>query len=100
MDAEAEDDVLIYRNRQWIGALEHHADRLAQRDQRDVRVIDVLAENPDLARGGDIVIALVHAIEAPEQRRLAAAGWPDERGDEAFLDVHVDIDQRLELPVP
>ena len=100
VDAQAEDHVLIDRDGQRVGPLEDHADGLAQFDQRDVRVVDVLAQNPDLARGGDVAVALVDAVEAAQQRGLAAAGRADERGDEAVLDVHGDVDQRLELAVP
>ena len=100
MDAQAEDHVFIDRNGQRIGALEHHADRFAQFDQRNVRVVDVLAQDLDFAGGGDVAVALVDAVEAAQQGGLAAAGRPDERGDEAVLDVDGDVDQRLELAVP
>ena len=100
MDAQAEDDVLVDRDGQRIGPLEDHADGLAQFDQRDVRVVDVLAEDLDFAGGGDVAVAFVDAVEAAQQGGLAAAGGADERGDDPVLDVGVDVDERLELGVP
>ena len=59
-----------------------------------------LPSSLDFARGGDVAVALVDAIEAAQQRRLAAAARADERGDDAVLDVDGDVDERLELAVP
>ena len=100
VDAQAEDDVLVDRDGQRVRALEHHADRLAQLDQRHVRVVDVLAEDRDFAGGGDVAVALVDAVEAAQQRGLAAAGRADQRGDLAVADIEVDVLQRLEVAVP
>ena len=44
-------------------------------------------------------IERVHPVERAEERRLAAAGRTDERGDAALGDVEVDVLQRLELAV-
>ena len=48
----------------------------------------------------DVAVALVDAVEAAQQRRLAAAARADERGDLAVLDVDADADERLEVAVP
>ena len=55
--------------------------------QRDVGVVDVLAEDGDFAGGGDVAVALVDAVEAAQQRGLAAARRTDQRRDDARLDV-------------
>ena len=41
-----------------------------------MRGVDVVSEDLDLARGGDVTVALVDAIEATEQRRLAHPEGP------------------------
>ena len=96
---QPEDDVLVDRDRQRVGPLEDHADRLAQLGQADVVVVDVLALDDDLAVGGDVPVALVDPVEAAQQGRLAAARGADQRGDDARLDVHAHLEQRLEVAV-
>jgi hypothetical protein len=80
--------------------LEHHTDRPSELDQRHIGVVDVLAENLDLAFGRDVAVALVDAVEAAEQRGLAATRGPDQRGDDAVLDGQRDALQRLKVAVP
>jgi hypothetical protein len=41
----------------------------------------------------------VHAVEAAQVGRLAAAGRADQRGDLLVVDRHVDVLQRLEVAV-
>ena len=50
--------------------------------------------------GGDVSVALVDAVEAAQQRGLAAAGGADQRGDDPRLDVQRDVVQGLELAIP
>ena len=97
MDAQAEDHIFIDRDRQRVGPLENHAHGLAQLDERDVGVVDVLAQDLDLARGFDVAVALVDAVEAAQQGGLAAARRADQRGDQTLPDVEDDVVQRLEL---
>ena len=97
---DAEQHVLVDRDRQRIGPLEDHAHRFAQRAQRDVGVVDVLAEDGDFAGGGDVAVALVDAVEAAQQRGLAAARGADQRRDDARLDVDRDVLEGLEIAVP
>src|SRR5437773_12293122 len=98
--AQAKQHVVVDRNRQWVGALEDHADRLAELGERHVRVIDVLAQHGDFAGGGDVPVALVDAVETSQKRRLAAAGWPDQSGDAPRLDLDVDVLEGLKISVP
>src|SRR5271157_4593185 len=64
-----------------IGLLENHADAPSQRDRVGARGRDQFTVKPDLPfhpRTGDQV---VHAVEAAQERTLAATGGPDDRGD-------------------
>ncbi len=97
---DPEDHVVVDGNRQRIRPLEHHADRLAQLGEVHVRIVDVLAENANLARGPHAAVALVEPVRAAQERRLAAARGTDQRGDDAVPDVDGDVLQRLEVAVP
>jgi hypothetical protein len=82
LDAETVGDVLVDGFGERVRLLEDHADALAQLDDVHARVVDVDPVDPDLA-GGDAraVDQVVHAVEAAQERALAAAGGPDEGGD-------------------
>src|SRR5690606_28294604 len=41
----------------------------------------------------------IDAVEDAQQGRLAAARWPDDRGDLAVRDVHVDRLERMEIRI-
>ena len=62
--------------------------------------VDVLAQDLDRAGGAHVAEALVDAIDAAQEGRLAAARRADQRGDDALLDLEVDVEQRLEGAVP
>src|SRR5690606_36277232 len=49
----------------------------------------------DLGLDAAALDGVVHAVEAPEEGRLAAAGRADQGGDLVALDVEVDAEQRL-----
>ena len=100
MQPVAEEDVVADRQGQRVRALEDHADLLAHLDELDVRVVDVVAEDLDAARRADVAQAFVDPVDAAQEGRLAAAGRADQRGDDALLDVEVDVEQRLEGAVP
>ena len=100
MDADAEEDVLVDRDRQRVGPLEDHAHRFPQLGERDVRIVDVLAQDRDLAGGRHVAVPLIDAVERAEQRRLTAARGPDQRRNQPRLDVDRHIAQRLEVPIP
>ena len=51
------------------------------------------------ARDARAVDQIVHAIDATQQRGLAATGRSDERRDGARRDVKIDIEQDLMVPV-
>ena len=79
----ADADVVPDRHRrERIRPLEHHADALAHvaRDPRRGRRCPAPStQHPAL--DARVLDDLVHAIDAAQQRRLAAAGRPDDRGD-------------------
>ncbi len=58
-----------------------------------VDVLAVVGDRPRLREARDQV---VHPVEAADERALAAARRPDDRGDEVLVDVHRDVlDRRL-----
>ena len=100
MNVVAEQHVVPNRDRQRVGALEHHANLLAHLHQLNVIVVDVLAQHFDGAIDAHVAQPLVDAINAAQEGGLSAAGGPDQRGNDALLDVQVDVEQCLEGPVP
>ena len=60
---------------------------------------DVVPVEHDLALGALLRIEAVHAVEAAQQRRLAAARRADQRRHLPVVEVEVDVLQRLELAV-
>ncbi len=99
VDARAVGDVLVDRFRERVRLLEHHADARAQHHRIDVPGVGVLAF--DLERAGDAaaVDRVVHAVDAAQERGLAAARRADEGGDGAIGDVDRDVEQRLLVAV-
>ena len=73
---------------------------LRSSDSETSRVVDIAAEDPDLAGRGHILVSLVDAVEAPQQRRLATARGADQRGDHPRFDVDGHVLERLEIAVP
>src|SRR5690606_551749 len=85
VDARAIGDVLIDRLGERVRLLEHHADPGPQFDHVDALVVDILAVERDLAGDAAALDGVVHAVEAAQERRLAAAGRADQRGDAVAL---------------
>src|SRR5919106_3811230 len=100
MNAQTEDDVLVDRDGQRIGTLKDHPDRFAQLAETHIRVIDMPAENRDFAARGDAAVAFVEAIEAPQERRFAAARRTNQGGDQSLADVDGHLLKCLEVSVP
>ena len=94
-EAQAERDVVEDRHGKGRRLLEHHADAEAQRGHIHRRREDVLAVEPHLARRAVPGVQRVHAVEHPQQRRLAAARRADERGDPPVGERQVDVLERL-----
>jgi hypothetical protein len=95
-----EQHVLTNGNRQGVGALKHHSNLFANLDQLNGRVIDVFTHDIDAAGDADITETFIDPVNAAQKGALTATGRADHRGDDALLDVQVDIEQRLERAVP
>ena len=98
MRARAVGNVVVDAHGEGVGLLEHHADALAQQVHVHAAV-NVLAVQRDAALDAAVGDEVVHAVERFQQRRFAAAGRPDERGDFAALNVEVDAVQGVECAV-
>src|SRR5207247_5882862 len=100
MKPKSEKNIVADRDRHGVGTLENHPNAFAQFNQRNVRVIDILGQELDLAGGADVIPALIHSIKTAEESRFAATRRPNERRDDSVLDVNGDIDKRLKVSVP
>ena len=93
--------VVSHRHRrERVGALEDHPDRPADGDGVDAVGVDVLPVEQHLPRDPSPGHDVVHAIDGPEERRLAAPRGTDEGRDLLRLDSDVDVGQRLERAEP
>src|SRR2546430_1282444 len=99
--AKAIGDIVEDRLRKRIRFLEHHADPHAHLDRVDVRCeqIAVVGMQHDASLVAVAGIEIVHAVEAAQEGRLAAARRPDQRGHLALVDRHADGLQCLEVAV-
>ena len=91
VDARAVGDVLVDRFRERIGLLEHHPDPCAQLHDVLLAIVDVLAVERDAALDPRRFDGVVHAVQAAQERRLAAARRADERDDRVAGDVDADV---------
>ena len=96
VDAQAVGDVLEDRLRERVRLLEHHADAPPQGDDVDARRVDVLAVDEDRAFDPGARDDVVHPVQRPEERGLAAARRADERRHLVRMNLEVDA---LEDPV-
>src|SRR6266571_2223940 len=93
---EAPSDVVVDRLRERVRALEDHADVAPHGDRVDVLPRDVLAVVADRPGQSEARDEIVHAVEAADERALAASGRADDGGDEVLVDVHRHLfDRRL-----
>src|SRR5690606_39260704 len=75
MDPRAVRDVFIDRLRERVGLLEHHAYPGAQLHHVHLRAVDIVAVEFDGSFNTSRRNGVVHPIERPQKRGLAAAGW-------------------------
>ena len=61
--------------------------------------INILAVQKDLAVDPAAFHQVIHTVQSPEQCGFATAGRADECGDAMFLDLQVDVLERLEIPI-
>jgi hypothetical protein len=68
-------------------------------DRVDSRVVEVLAVVEDAPADLRARDEVVHPVQTAQDRRLPAAGRPDQRRDEALVDVHRHVADRRGTPV-
>ena len=83
-----------------IGALKHHAYAMTDRHGIHGGRVDVLAVQADAAAHARVGIQIVHAVERANERGLAAAGRPDQRGHAILGYVERGVLEREKIPVP
>ncbi len=99
VDARTVGDVLEDRLRERVRLLEHHSDAGAKLDDVHRSGVDVLPFELDRAGHPRRRNRVVHAVEAAQERRFAAARRTDERGDAVVVDVDRDTLQGLLVTV-
>src|SRR5438876_12357673 len=101
LQERAGDDVVVDgHHRERIGLLEHHANDATHADWVNARLVDIHAIELDAAGGARARCDFVHAIEAADQRALAAAGGTDDGGHLAWSDLERNIGDGLTFAVP
>ena len=98
-DPQAVGDVLVDRLGKGRRPLEDHAHLLPQFDHVGRAVEDLLAVHEDAAGGADVVDQVVHAVQAAQQGRLAAARGTDQGRDLVAGEVDGNILQGLAAAV-
>src|SRR5215217_4911293 len=99
VDARAVGDVLEDRLRERVGLLEDHPDLGAQDHRVDRLGVHVVAVDLDLPLDAGAGDGVVHAVDAAQEGRLAAARRTDEGGDRLAGDVDRDGVERLLVAV-
>jgi hypothetical protein len=90
-DAGAEGNVVVDRLRERVRLLEDHADPLPHFDRIDVGAVEILAVVEDRALHAGGRDQVVHAVEATDERALAAARRADEGRHEVLVDLERDL---------
>ena len=94
-DPQAVGDVLVDRLGEGRRPLEDHAHLLPQLDHVSSAIEDLLAIDENAAGGADVVDQVVHAVQAAEQGRLAAARRADQGRNLVAGEIDDDIVQGL-----
>ena len=84
----------VDRLRKRVRLLEHHPDAPAHLDRIDGGGVEVTAVVEDVAVDGGARHEVVHAVEAADERALAAPRRPDERRHVVLADVEIDVLER------
>ena len=88
VDAQPVGDVLEHRLGKRVGLLEHHADPSAHVDRIRLRCVDLLPVDGHGTGDARRRNELVHPVQRPEKRALAASRRTDARGDPMGGDAH------------
>ncbi len=86
--------------RERVRLLEDHADAPADVGDAHIVAVDVDVVQLDLARQLRARHQLVHPVQDPQERRLAASGGPDQGGDRVRSHVEVDRPQHVVVAEP
>jgi hypothetical protein len=78
-------------HREGVGTLEDHADPAPQAQQVDVAAEDAVVLQQYVALVAKAAHLVVHSVDGAQERRLPRTGGPDQRGDAAALERHVDV---------
>jgi hypothetical protein len=92
-------DVVVDRLRERVGLLEDHADPAPHLDRIHAAAVDVLTVVGHLAGDSGPEDEIVHPVQRSQQRGLAAARRPDQRGDLIVAEGQVDTGNRPEVTV-
>ena len=96
---QSEGDIVEQGHRKWRRLLEHHADAEAQLRNVHRRGEDVLAVQQHIPLRAMSRVQRIHAVEDPQQRRLAAPRRSYEGGDLPVAQRETDVLERLDLAV-
>jgi hypothetical protein len=87
-------DVVVDRLGERVGLLEDHPDPPPDLDPVGPAGIHVVAVVEHLTADAEAGDRVVHPVQRADERRLAAAGRPDQRGHEVAVDPHRDVVER------
>src|SRR5271168_5157705 len=99
VQTQSEGNVPEDAHREGIGLLKYHPDMPAHGDRIDLGVINVLAAEDNVSSEAKPAHQIVHAIEAAQDRALAASRGADESGDGAFFYFQSHVAHGFELAV-
>src|SRR5690606_20454157 len=92
-------DVLVYRFGKRVRLLKDHSDPRPELHDIETWVVDILTIDGDLPGNARARNGVVHAVDAAQERRLAAPRWTNEGRHRACRDVDADVLQGLLLAV-
>ena len=82
-----------------VRLLEHHPDIAAHHHRIDLGAVDILTAKMDMPFKAEIADQIVHPIQTPQGRTLAAARRPDECRDVALINRDMAVTNGEKLPV-
>ena len=100
LQTRAKGDILVDGFGKRVGLLKNHAHAATEVDRVDALGIDIVAVERHGALDARTLDQVIHAVDAAQKRRLAAARRANEGGDGVFGDVEVKPRQRMKVTVP
>src|SRR5262249_6207656 len=99
VEPQPEGDVPVDAHGERVGLLKDHADVAAHRHRIDARSVDVATAIVNVPVEPEAAHQVVHAVDAAQDRALAAAGRADERGDTVARNAQLRIADGEEVAV-